>query len=420
MTAPHSPLAGMRWILGIEDTFIPQVATTTGRVLDEYELTGHYRRWREDIAAIRDIGVRDLRYGIPWYRVEPEPGRFDWSWTDEVLPYMVEECGIRPIVDLVHYGAPLWLQGTFLAADYPARVAAYAAAVAERYGHLATEWTPLNEPRVHAHFSGRVSAWPPYRRGRAGYTAVLVSLAAGMQRTIAALRSVQPNAVMVHVDAMSSITATDPAVTDPVADLLEQQFLAGELVEGAIGPDHRMWRWLRDSGVPETTLESFCERPERFDVMGGNYYPQMSAYTVSGPSEAPVIRRRIGDGPDLEHTLLQWHERWRRPVMLTETSVYGSVGSRGRWLGASVAATERLCAAGVPLHGYTWFPAFTLVTWSYRRGRRPLASYLTHMGLWDLHDDGTGGLELHETPLVDAFRSVVRGDGAGTAATLGR
>ncbi len=31
------------WAVGIEDTFIPQEASRSGRVLDEYELTQHYR-----------------------------------------------------------------------------------------------------------------------------------------------------------------------------------------------------------------------------------------------------------------------------------------------------------------------------------------------------------------------------------------
>ncbi len=396
-----------RWILGIEDTFIPQVASLTGRILDEYELTGHYARWREDLAAIRDVGVRDLRYGIPWYRVEPAPGRFDWSWTDEVLPYLVEDCGIRPIVDLIHYGAPLWLEGTFLSPDYPARVASFAAAVAERYGSLATDWTPLNEPRVHAHFSGRAGLWPPYRRRERGYAAVLVSLAAGMQRTIAALRDVQSHARMVHVDATLSMTTEDPTLVDAVADHLEQQFLAAELVEGAITPEHRMWSWLRDRGVSEATLEAFHVAPERFDVMGGNYYPQMSASTLISTPGGARARRRIGDADDFAATIRQWHDRWQRPVMITETSVYGSVRARQRWLDRSVEAVGDLIDEGVPVIGYTWFPAFSLVSWNYRRGRRPLSAYVLHFGMWDLHDDGTGRLVPTENALADQLRRVV-------------
>src|SRR5215204_5020150 len=101
------------WALGIEDTFIPQVAPG-GRVLDEYVLTQHDRFWRDDLRRIADTGCRHLRYGIPWYRVNPAPGVFDFSWTDQVLPYLVQDLGIAPILDLVHYGAPHWLDETFL------------------------------------------------------------------------------------------------------------------------------------------------------------------------------------------------------------------------------------------------------------------------------------------------------------------
>jgi beta-glucosidase len=411
---PDHPTDGFAWALGIEDTFIPHVVARTGRILDEYELTGHYTRWREDLDRIADLGVRDLRWGIPWYRVEPEPGRFDWSWTDEVLAYMVEERGIRPIIDLVHYGAPLWLEGTFLSPEYPQRVAAYAAAAAERYGSLARDWTPLNEPRVHAHFAGRAGVWPPYRRRTSGYAAVLVALAAGMQRTIAAIREVHPAARMVHVDAMSSVGHEDPALDDAVADRLEQQFVAADLVEGLVTPEHRMWRWLTAHGVHAPTLEAFLERPERMDVMGGNYYPQMSRWIVHGTAEKPAPRRRAGSAEDLEATLRRWHDRVQRPIMLTETSVFGPVWKRERWLEDSVAAVGRVLDDDIPLIGYTWFPAFSLYAWSYQRGRRPQEAYLAHMGLWDLRGPE---LERAETRLVGRYRDLVaRGAPGGRTA----
>ena len=68
---------------------------------------------------------------MPWYRLEPfQPGEFDWRWTDQVIPYMVEELGITPIIDLMHYGCPFWLRREFASAEYPAAVAAYAEAFA--------------------------------------------------------------------------------------------------------------------------------------------------------------------------------------------------------------------------------------------------------------------------------------------------
>jgi beta-glucosidase len=402
------------WTLGIEDTFVPQVHARSGRILDEYVLTQHDRFWREDLRMIGDIGVRYLRYGIPWYRVNPAPGRFDWSWTDEALPYLVEELGIQPILDLVHYGAPLWLEGTFLSADYPARIAEYAAAVAERYGHLVKLWTPLNEPAVHAHFAGRVSAWPPYRRGERGYAQVLTSLARGMARTVDAIRAVSDDAVMIWVEAMNFVEPAAPELDNVVAQRLEHQFLALDLTEGRVIPGHPMWQYLLDNHVPTTWLDELAGRDRQVEIYGGNFYPQFSTWVIGGTPERPNARRRPGTAADLEHALRQAHLRTDRPVMLTETSMAASVRTRRRWLHASVAAVNRIRDDGVPLLGYTWFPAFSLVAWSYLTGSKATGAYMAHMGLWDLRDDGHGTLVREPTGLVQDYAELIGAEtGAG-------
>ena len=93
------------WATGIENTFIPQERPGL-RALDEYELTQHYRLWRADIDRVAELGISHIRWGIPWYRVNPRPGEFEWSWIDDVLDYLVNQRGIQPIVDLMHYGTP--------------------------------------------------------------------------------------------------------------------------------------------------------------------------------------------------------------------------------------------------------------------------------------------------------------------------
>src|SRR3954447_14633685 len=83
--------AAFRWAVGIENTFVPH--TRAGhRRLDEYELMDHYKLWRQDIDLAADLGISTIRYGIPWYKVNPKPGQFDWSWTDSVLEYLA---GVR-------------------------------------------------------------------------------------------------------------------------------------------------------------------------------------------------------------------------------------------------------------------------------------------------------------------------------------
>ena len=113
------------WATGIEDTFITAPHPVTGRTLDEYELTDHYRRWRADLDLMAELGVPTARYGVPWHRIQPEPNRWDWRAADEPLEHMLD-LGIAPQVDLVHYGLPGWIEGAYLNPDYPRLVAEYA------------------------------------------------------------------------------------------------------------------------------------------------------------------------------------------------------------------------------------------------------------------------------------------------------
>lgn len=125
MTTSFTAQTPFIWAAGIEATFIPQ--TRAGlRALDEYELIDHYTHWREDLALAKSLGVQALRWGVPWYRIEPKAGEFDWRWTDQVIPYLVDDLKINPIIDLMHYGCPFWLEREFANPDYPQRVADYA------------------------------------------------------------------------------------------------------------------------------------------------------------------------------------------------------------------------------------------------------------------------------------------------------
>ena len=393
------------WASGIEDTFVPQ--TKPGhRPLDEYQLLGHYDHWREDLALARDLGVRALRWGVPWHRVEPQPKEFDWRWTDQVIPYLVEELGIAPIIDLVHYGCPFWLRREFASEDYPRAVARYAREFARRYQGLVRWYTPLNEPIVNALMCGKRGLWPPYLRGERGYIRVMLQLVEGVMNTVEAIREVQPDALMVHVEATGLSRAARHDLEALAVEEQRRGYLAYDLLTGRMTPDHPLFPWLVRNGISPDHLSTLAQRPITLDVMGMNFYPQWSTQQLYVDRKGrfasrPVVHEHL----DFSALIEDYWDRYGVPILITETSAVGSDELRAQWLAASLRAIRTLRGKGVPVIGYTWFPMFTMIDWRYRFGARPLKEFRIELGFFRLDDDGPARWK--ETPLVGELRKVM-------------
>jgi beta-glucosidase/6-phospho-beta-glucosidase/beta-galactosidase len=369
---------------------------------------GHYEHWREDLAIARDLGVQALRWGPPWYRVEPEEGNFDWRWTDEVLPYLVEEVGITPIIDLMHYGCPFWLEREFANEAYPEAVAAYAAAFARRYQGLVRWYTPLNEPLVNAIQCGKRGVWPPYRRGDQAYILLTLQLAKGIWRTVEALKEVDPQVVLVHVEAAGLTRAAIPEVESLAAEERQIPYLSLDLLTGKMDMNHPRFPWLLRHGASLHDLEEIARHPFRWDVLGLNFYPQWTTRELYLNKKGKLRSRLIEkEGNGFADMIAAYHARYGGPIMITETSAFGPTRERARWLDASLAAVKVLRGQGVPVLGYTWFPLFTMIHWRYRLGKRPLEEYRQELGLYTLAEP-EASFRWRATPLVEKFRTYVQ------------
>ena len=395
------------WATGIEDTFVPQVRPGM-RALDEYELTQHYRWWREDIDRAAALGIQALRWGIPWYKVQPTATSWDWRWVDAVLDYMVNVKGITPILDLMHYGTPLWLDNSFINSGYPALVANYALEVAKRYKSLVRYYTPLNEPAINAEWCGGLGHWPPYLTGDDGYVKVMMAICKGIVLTVQALEAEQPAMRTVHVEALRHYWTNDPAIAARVTLYNDQQYLSTDLTLGRVTDEHPFFPYLLTYGVTDQDLRWFAEHAVRFDVLGANFYPWSYGELFARKNGNYYRPQQRTSGATIATVLTNAYARYKMPVMVTETSAKGSVGARSRWMDESIVAVHALRAQGVPIVGYTWFPFLSMVDWYYRRQRRPLSTYLIHLGLYDAAFDEAGVLQRHETPLVGRYRQHIQ------------
>jgi beta-glucosidase/6-phospho-beta-glucosidase/beta-galactosidase len=343
------------WGVGIESSAIPQLD------VDQFEWTQHNRFWREDLRLVaEELGLRHLRYAIPWQYMEPEPGRFDWTIADARLA-LCHELGIAPMLDVMHFGTPRWLPQAVGDPRFPECLERLTAAMAERYRGVVSTWCPCNEPLVTSLFSGDFGFWPPHSRRWRGYMPVLARVAIATSRAIAAIRSAAPEASVLLCDAADAFQSRDASLAEEVRFRNLRRFLLLDLLTGAVDGEHPLHRWLDDYGFSELDLTWLRTHPQAPDVIGLDYYPH-SDWELERGSHG-ITQRRASAPLGLYRVARDFHRRYGLPMLLSETSIEGKPINREVWLTQMVRDARRLRDAHVPLVGMIWWPLFDHVDW---------------------------------------------------------
>jgi beta-glucosidase/6-phospho-beta-glucosidase/beta-galactosidase len=342
---------------GIENSY-PTIQIHGHKVrVDEMEKTKHYENWRQDFALTRELGLRYLRYGPPYYRVHLRPGKYDWGFVDETFNEL-RRLRITPIVDLCHFGVPDWIGG-FQNEDWPEHFAEYAGAFAHRFPWVRF-YTPVNEIFIAARFSARLGMWNERKKSDQAFVTALTNCVRASVLAEEAILRVRPEALFIQSEASSYFHYENIAAMERAAFLNQQRFLALDLLYGIDTCGH-MHAYLRDNDVTEREYDWFMEhgaaiRP--YCIMGNDYYGANEHWVPPGNAQLE------GSGPILGYYVITHHyyERYRLPIMHTETNQRQS-DEPERWLRKQWANIVALKHDDVPLIGFTWYSLIDQVDW---------------------------------------------------------
>lgn len=113
----------------------------------------HYRRYRDDVRLMKELGLTAYRFSVSWSRVLPEGrGRVNpagLGFYERLVDALLEQ-GIRPNVTLFHWDLPAALDdlGGWLNRDVAHWFADYATVMFKALGDRVPMWATLNEPWV--------------------------------------------------------------------------------------------------------------------------------------------------------------------------------------------------------------------------------------------------------------------------------
>jgi beta-glucosidase/6-phospho-beta-glucosidase/beta-galactosidase len=254
---------------------------------------------------------------------------------------------------------------------------------------------------------GMRGLWPPYLKGEKGYIKVMLQLARGIVRTVKAIKEIQPESVMVHVEA-TGLTRT---VRQDLAALAREEkhrgYLCYDLVTGRLDHDHLLFSWLVRNEASPDAIDELANDKIDLDVIGMNFYPQWSTKLLYIDKKGKLaFSETEPEGGGFIELISHYYDRYKVPIMITETSAVGTDEIREHWLDSSVSMIKTLRGRGVPVIGYTWFPLFTMIDWRYRFSQEPLENFYLELGLYRLNRE-PGGKRWVETKLVNKIKRMI-------------
>ncbi|MFF2078241.1 GH1 family beta-glucosidase [Kitasatospora sp. NPDC058162] len=385
----------------------------------------HYRRFREDVRLMADLGLTSYRFSISWPRVQPT-GRgpaaergldFYRELVDELLAH-----GITPVATLYHWDLPQELEtppiGGSAAGGWPSRDTAYrfadyAGLAAEALGDRVSTWTTLNEPWCSAFLGYGAGVHAPGRTDPADALRAAHHLNLGHGLAVGALRAALPAAAQLAVSLNLHVVrplSERPEDLEAVRriDAVGNRIWTGPMLKGRYDEDllqdtAHLVDW--DALVHEGDLAEIS-RP--IDLLGLNYYnPTVVSASAPGqalprddghgggtaspwPGAEDVAFHRANDDltamdwpidpTGLSDCLLAMHREFGLPLLVSENGAAfhdtvapdGSVHDpeRTAYLRGHLDAVADAIAAGADVRGYYLWSLLDNFEWAYGYDKR--------------------------------------------------
>lgn len=390
--------------LNIFDTF----CSIPGRILNNDHgntACDHYHRWKDDIAIMKEIGLKAYRFSLSWARILPEgTGRINpegIKFYSDIIDELLKN-GIEPYITLYHWDLPLALDklGGWRNPEMVKWFAEYARVVAENFSDRVKNFITINEPQVIIGLG--------YQQG---------TIAPGLQITtpdaleashillkshgaaVVALRTFSKQPVNIGYAPCGNMNI--PASSSP-EDIEAARRSMFEIPSAAAAPGSTVWfndpillgkypeqgMKLCEEHMPKVTDTDMKLISQPIDFLGHNIY---WGHTVAAEGGSPKI---ISDPGGFSRPPYKWpvtpdciywgtkflYDRYKTPIYITENgkSCQDTVSADGRvhdperidYLNGYLAGLKKAYLEGIDIRGYFQWSLMDNFEWAYGYSER--------------------------------------------------
>lgn len=353
----------------------------------------HYHRWPEDIAIMRELGLKAYRFSLSWPRILPDGhgslNRPGLDYYDRLVDALLA-VQIEPYITLYHWDLPQRLQdqGGWPKREVANAFADYAGVVSQLLGDRVKHWMTLNEPHVSSFIGYLAGIHAPGHAdlGEALAASHHLLLAHGLALPV--IRGNSPGAQVGLVLDYHPIVAASSSEADLAAarheDGIANRWFLDPLVGRGYPPDICSDLQSDLGFVLDGDLQRIAAP---LDFVGINYY--MRNFARSPRGGPPTVR------PNREHTEMGWevypegmletltavHTNYAFPaIYITENGAAyrdeigpdGEVDDRARtsYLRRHLEQVHRAISLGIPVRGYFLWSLLDNFEWAFGTSKR--------------------------------------------------
>ena len=260
----------------------------------------HYNRWKQDVAMMRELGLKAYRFSVSWSRILPEGiGRVNQAGID-FYSNLVDELlanGIEPLLTLYHWDMPAALddKGGWLNRDSADWFAEYGSVLYRALDGRVKKWVTLNEPWVVTDGGYLHGALAPGHRSK--YEAPIAShnLMRAHGAAVKAYRAIGKHEIglVVNIEPKypASESAADMAAVRRAHAYMNEQYLHPALL-GHYPPELKE---IFGDAWPDWPAADYDLIKQPLDFVGINYYTRsVTKAAESYPLNTGVVRQPLG------------------------------------------------------------------------------------------------------------------------------
>jgi beta-glucosidase len=297
---------------------------------------GQYELYRKDIELMKSLKLNAYRFSIELSRVMPKPGVIDRDALEHYtkLTDALNENGIEPIPTLWHYTLPLWMQkeGGMANKKNVRYFKEYASALFEK-GLNARYLLTANEPLLYAGSAYLFGIYPPFKRLSADFFRVL------------------DNTTDMH---------------NEIYDIAKSYGYEVSLTNNFMNVDRNPILFpvnkMIDYFLNKRALEN-----AKLDFISVNYYTDVRLRNMTQFITSRGKRRDTeNDEHSLERILLEMHNRFNKPVFVTENGINTTDENvRRKFIVENFNEVLSAMSRGVSVIGYLYWSLIDNYEWDF-------------------------------------------------------